>query len=314
MTSIVRSRAAGATVPPSAEPLAHPRDLGPVRDRSPRAVGQALADVEFDRVRPDVDHRVARRPAGQQRRETDRIARVDVAAETDRADGSDDGRRVLVLDRDRPDGLSVRGDVGDFRGAATGRIADPSLVDRDRAHRAAGPSDLGEEAIETFGRLVGWGGRQAKRPRHDRQVGWRDREGDLGHRLPPLEAIRVHLAERLHVHEVEPDLHDIGRRLPVVDEQVDLIRLLHGARGHRPERRLGGPEVLPECPELPARDDHAHRDVPALRPSQAVAGSGALLAVAASVEPARRRKTLRTSATTMIRAPARRCRPPTARR
>ena len=113
--------------------------------------------MELDRVRPDVDHRVARRAAGQQCRETDRIARVDVAAETDRADRRDHGRRVLVLDRDRPDRLSVRGDVGDFRGAAAGRIADPSLVDRDRADRAAGPSDLGEEAIETFGRLVGWG-------------------------------------------------------------------------------------------------------------------------------------------------------------
>ena len=164
MTSIVRSRAAGATVPPLLEPLAHPGDLRSVRDRSPRAVVEALADVELHRVRPDIDHRVTRGPAAKQRGETDRVARVDVAPQTDRADGRDHGRRVLVLDRDRPDGLSVRGDVGDFRGAATGRVADASLVDRDRADRATGPRDLRKEAIEACGRVVGRGGRPGEAP------------------------------------------------------------------------------------------------------------------------------------------------------
>ena len=60
------------------EPLAQPRDLGPVDDGSPGAVRGALADVELHRVRSDIDHRVARRDAVEQRDQARRVARVQV--------------------------------------------------------------------------------------------------------------------------------------------------------------------------------------------------------------------------------------------
>ena len=63
------------------EALAEAGQLGAVDDRPPRPVGVALAEVELDRVGPDVDDRVARGLVVEERREPARIAGVDVAAE-----------------------------------------------------------------------------------------------------------------------------------------------------------------------------------------------------------------------------------------
>ena len=61
IASIVRSIGSGWSTPVVVEPFAEPRDLGAVDDRAPLAVRGALADVELDRVRADVDDRVAPR-------------------------------------------------------------------------------------------------------------------------------------------------------------------------------------------------------------------------------------------------------------
>ena len=76
--STVRSSASGRDDAVVAEALAESRDLGPVDDRAPRPVGVALADVELDRVGPDVDDGVARSRAVDERGEPDRVARVEV--------------------------------------------------------------------------------------------------------------------------------------------------------------------------------------------------------------------------------------------
>ena len=93
----------GDDLAPGVDPLAEARHLGTVDDRVEPAVGAELGDVELDRVRPDVDHRVALGPAVEERREAARVVRVDVALEPDRPNRLDDRRRVLGLDGDGPD-------------------------------------------------------------------------------------------------------------------------------------------------------------------------------------------------------------------
>src|SRR5829696_316266 len=95
---------------------------------------------------------------------------------------------------------------------------------------------------------------------HECQVCRGERKSDLRDRLPAFEPVRGHLAKRLHVHQVEADLDDVGRRRATVREQVQLVRLLHGPRRHGGKRLLGGAEAVAERPELPARDDLAHAD------------------------------------------------------
>src|SRR4029453_4529515 len=93
-----------------------------------------------------------------------------------------------------------------------------------------------------------------ERLEHPRPLGRRHWEGRLQHRLPPLQAIVVHLAEQLDVQEVVADLDvPVARR-----EEVELVTAHDLGRGQRREGLLGGPQALPEGAPLPALDDRGH--------------------------------------------------------
>ena len=94
------------------EALAEPRELGPVDDRPPLAVGAPLAEMELDRVRADVDDGVAPSAERVQRLEPARQIHVATRAEAELTHGLDHQCRVLRLDRDRADrSASVRTSV-----------------------------------------------------------------------------------------------------------------------------------------------------------------------------------------------------------
>ena len=240
------------------EVLAQAGQLGAVGDGSPPPAGVALADVELDRVRPDIDHRVARGPGVDERGQAPRVAGVDGGAEADAADGGDDGGRVLGLDGDRPRVPSAHVQVGGLGLAAAQGVADAPLVDRDRPHDAARRHQLGAELVQRVA-LPGERGRgDAKCLEDPGHRGRRQREPELHHGLPPLQPVGVDLPEQLDVHQAGADL-DVGafRR-----EQVELVALLDRVRGQRGQGGLRGPEALAEDAPFPARDDRGHGCTP----------------------------------------------------
>ncbi len=240
------------------EVLAETRHLGAVDDGPPPPAGVALADVELDRVRPDIDHRIARRPISNECRKAPRVAGVDVGVEANAADSGDDGGRVLRLDRDRPRTSSVRHHIGGLGRAAAQGVADAPLVDRDRPHPTARRHQLGEELLQRVGRSGARGRGDPKGVEDPGHRGRRQREPLLHHRLPPLQAVGVDLAEQLDVHEVGADLDvGAGRR-----EQVELVALLDRLRGLRGQGGLRGPEAVPEDSPFPTRDDRGHGRTP----------------------------------------------------
>ena len=133
------------------EPLAQPGDLGAVDDRGPRAVRRALADVELDRVRADVDRREPLGRGVHDPSEGLRIARVRPAAQADVAHRRDHGGGVLGFDRDRPQLRPVRLHLGELRGAAADRVPDSALVNPHGARQALGFDQLAEEPVERVG-------------------------------------------------------------------------------------------------------------------------------------------------------------------
>jgi hypothetical protein len=133
------------------EALAQTCHLGPIDDGPPTPVGVALADVELDRVRPDVDHRIAKRSILDECGKAPRVAGVDLAVQTKAADGGHDGGGVLGLDRDRPRGSAVHLQVGDLGHAVGERVALPPFVDPHRPHGTARRHQLGEELVQRVG-------------------------------------------------------------------------------------------------------------------------------------------------------------------
>ena len=83
------------------QPLAEPGHLGAVEDRAPGVPGVALADVELDGVRADVDHREADGIEPEHRLEPSCEADVRPVGELQLADGCDHERGILRLDGDR---------------------------------------------------------------------------------------------------------------------------------------------------------------------------------------------------------------------
>ena len=87
------------------EALAQPRHLGAVDDRPPCAVRRPLADVELDRVRPDVDHRKA--PAAETEERFQPAGKADVRAPSspssrsaaDTSAGSSDSTAIVPISR-----------------------------------------------------------------------------------------------------------------------------------------------------------------------------------------------------------------------
>ena len=125
--------APAASAPVSSQALAEPRDLGAVDDRAPGAVGAALADVELDRVRADVDHRVARRAEADERLEPAREADVRPAGEPELAHGRDHERRDPPTRRRSSASTGLGGrDLGQLRHAAADRVVLAPLVHLDR--------------------------------------------------------------------------------------------------------------------------------------------------------------------------------------
>ena len=134
-----------------AQVLAEPRDLGPVREAPPRAVRQALGEMELDGVRADVDDRVARAVAIEDGRQAKSIVLVEEAVQADGAHRGQDRVRILGLDGDRRCHPAVDGDVRDLGRAAVDAIPDAPLVHGDRAHRVGRADDLVEELVQGVG-------------------------------------------------------------------------------------------------------------------------------------------------------------------
>jgi hypothetical protein len=126
------------------EVLAEAGHLCAIDDGAPPPGRVALGDVELDRVRPDVDHRIAAGSGADERRQPQRVAGVHGPVEADAADGGDDCRGILGLDRDRSRAVPLRLHVGALGHAAAEGIANPPLVDPERPQRAGRLDQLGE--------------------------------------------------------------------------------------------------------------------------------------------------------------------------
>ncbi len=69
------------------EPFAEARDVGAIDDRAPLAVRGPLADVELDRVRTDIDDRVAPRAEAGERLQAPSHVHVGTGVEAELAHG-----------------------------------------------------------------------------------------------------------------------------------------------------------------------------------------------------------------------------------
>jgi hypothetical protein len=248
--------AIAATLVPEA--LAEPCQLGAVDDGPPAPAGVALADVELDRVGPDVDDREASWSGVGEGGKAPRIAGVGLAVQAKAADGGHDGGRVLGLDRGGPRGSAVHLQVGDLGQAATEGVADAPLVDPHNPHHIARLHQLGEELVQAVGVPGQQGWEDAEGVEHPGHLGHRQREARLQHRLPPLQAIAVDLPQELDVHEAAADL-DIaaGRR-----QQIDLVALHNRPRDRSGQGHLCRPEARAEDTPFPPRDDPSHGRTP----------------------------------------------------
>ena len=85
IASTVRRIGSALELPVSSQALAEPRHLGAVGDRPPAPSVRALADVELDRVRADVDHGEADGTEADQRLEPARHADVRAVGELELA-------------------------------------------------------------------------------------------------------------------------------------------------------------------------------------------------------------------------------------
>ena len=244
----VRSSCLGArALPRCLQALAEPRDARRGRRPCATSTGGPLADVELDRVRADVDHRVAGRLVIDERRQAPRVARVDEAAQAHRPDrrdnaaASSDSIAIVRV-------AAVRHHLGDLGHAAADHVADPALVDAHGAHPAARSRELADELVEGVRLPVERRRGKAKGLEDRGHVGGRQGEAGLHHRPPLLEAVLVHLDEDLDVHEVGADLHVVAGP----GQEVELVAFLDPGWRERRERRVGGPEALPKGAPLPA--------------------------------------------------------------
>ena len=167
IASTVRSIGSSAEAAGLVETFAEPRDLGAVDDRPPLAVGRALADVELDGVRADVDDRVtashrsptsalsprARLTFGRASRPSSRTAAITRLG-------------ILRLDGDRASSRPRLGaHLGQLRHAAADRVVLAPLVHLDRARARGRLDDLVDELVERVLAARKRRGRRRRAPR-----------------------------------------------------------------------------------------------------------------------------------------------------
>ena len=168
------------------------------------------------------------------------------------ADASSDSMAIVRV------ASSVRFHVGGLGAAAADGVADAPLVDLHRSHGPARLHQLGKELVQRVG-VPGERGRgDAECVQDAGHRGRRQREPELHHRLPPLQAVGVDLPELLDVHQAGADL-DVRASW---GEEVELVALLDGLWGQRGQGGLRGPEALAEDAPFPARDDRGHDCTP----------------------------------------------------
>lgn len=246
------------------EALAQAGDLGPIHDGGPRAVRPALRQVELDRARAAVDHRVPGGDAVDELGEAAGEAGVHPAGQPEALHGRPHGSGVLAFDGQRAGGPAAGVDVGELRRPVLATEAHPPLVDGHGAPGGARLDELGEELLERVVRAAERGRGCARRLEGGGDLGGGHREGGVEHGLPPLEADGVDLPEQLEVEAALPDLDVVRHRprgvvLRLGPQQVELVALL-GAAGLEPGGGAAGrPEGPAEGPPLPAGGRRRHR-------------------------------------------------------
>ena len=232
------------------QPVSEPGRLGPIDDRPPGSVAGLLADVELDRVRAHIDHRVSKGfvdEGGQPARH----ARVHAIPHSQCRDRGRQRGGILGLNGERAGAAAIDLDVGQLAHAVVDRVADASLVDGHDQDRSAGLDELAEK----LGQRVGGAGQAreglVKRLEDGRHISDAEREARLEDGLPPFEAIAIGLAKHLDVDELGSDLDVVT----VLGQQVELVTLLDRPRCQAGQHRLRRAERRPERPPLPARDD-----------------------------------------------------------
>ena len=232
--------------------LSEPSDVRAIDDRPPPAVRGALADVELDRVRADVDHRVAPRGEPRERLELAGNAHVVGRDQAELAHRRDHAIRILGLDRHRPRRPVLGSQLGELRHAASDREAHAFLVHAEHQHVRARPQDLTDELIDRVLRALEVGRRRAERLDHRDDVGLCEWERRLHHRPPLLEPVVVDVLQALDVHQ---PVANLDRRLASEPEHVLLVAHLRWRGGERSQPAFGGAEPLGEHAPFPTRDD-----------------------------------------------------------
>ena len=206
--STVRSIGSALEPPGLVETLAEPRDLGAVDDRAPRAVRGPLADVELDRVRADVDHRVAPRARSRASALSPR-AKLTFGrrGEPELAHGRDHAVGVFGLDGDRPRrpavGVAPRTAPPCSRRPCSGRAACARAT---AAQGAVRPHELVDELVERVlarvERRTGTPSAASTAPTSAAASG----NAAFSDRHPLLEPVVVDVLEPLDVHQPVADL------------------------------------------------------------------------------------------------------------
>ena len=197
----VRRIGSSPSRPVAVEALAEPGDLGAIDDRSPPTVGCALTDVELDRVRADVDDRVAPRAEPDQRVQLAGDAHVSARHQAQLAHRRDHAIRILGLHGHGLHRIAIGSQLRELRHAASDREARPPLVHPDRQQVGARLDDLGNELIERVLAALEHSGRRAERLEHRSDLDPRHRKRRLHDRSPLLEAVVVDTLQALDVHE-----------------------------------------------------------------------------------------------------------------
>jgi hypothetical protein len=259
----VRWIASTPSRPVALQVLAEPSDVRAIDDRPPPAVRGALADVELDRVRADVDHRVAPRGEPRERLELGGNAHVVGRDQAELAHRRDHAIRILGLDRHRPRRPVLGSQLGELRHAASDREAHAFLVHAEQQHVRARPQDPTDELIDGVLRALDVGGRRAERLGHRDDIGPCEWERRLHHRPPLLEPVVVDALQALDVHQ---PVANLDRRLASEPEQVLLIAHLRWRGSERSQPAFGGAEPFGEHAPFPARDDRLGHSLSNARP------------------------------------------------
>ncbi len=235
----------------SVESFTEARDLGAVGGRVERAVGVALTPVVLHRVRADVDDGVPHDPDADERLEPAGDVRVAAPDESELSHRREDERRIGRLDRDGARPLRVRVEVRQLDHAFVDPVAHPVLVETDDVQLGRRDDEVAQLEELVFG-AVERRHRDLETREQCPDVVRAHRERCLHHRPPQLEALAGHAFEPLHVHQAAAQL---GRRVVVVRQDVELVALLDADGVEGAEHPLGRFEVVAERAPLPAWDD-----------------------------------------------------------